>query len=79
MSDENRSVTPVAFFVADFNLSSWESDNLTFTLTLGHFILISNEIHRMCLQHFYSFSQKIQDSFFDFFKNEEHLCIPNTF
>lgn len=33
----------------------------------------------MRLQHFYNFLEKIQDSSFDFFKNEEHLYIPNKF
>ena len=32
MSDDTFKVTPVAFFTGDFNLFSWESDNLTFTL-----------------------------------------------
>ena len=32
MSDDNLRVTLVAFFAADFNSSSWESDSLSFTL-----------------------------------------------
>ena len=31
MSDDNLRVTPVTFFAADLNLSSWESHNLAFT------------------------------------------------
>ena len=30
--DNNLKVTPVSFFVADFNLSSGQYDNFTFTL-----------------------------------------------
>ena len=32
MADDNLKVTQVAFFIADFNSSTWESDNLTLTL-----------------------------------------------
>ena len=30
--DDNLNVTAVAFFVADFNLFSFEADNFTFTI-----------------------------------------------
>ena len=32
MSDDNLRVMPITFFEPAFNLSSWESDNHTFTL-----------------------------------------------
>ena len=31
--DDNFRVTPVVFFTADYSLSSWESSNLTFTMS----------------------------------------------
>ena len=34
MSNDKLRVTPVAFFIVDFNLSSWESENVTFFIKL---------------------------------------------
>ena len=73
MSNDNLRVMPVAFFAADFNLSYWEFLNLTFTLSYS--VILSNKIDRMHSQYFHSFSQKIQDSFFDLFKTEGHFII----
>ena len=53
MSDDNLRAIPVAFFNTGFNFSSWEFDNLTFTL-LNSIILY--QFHKEFIGNIYSIS-----------------------
>ena len=70
--DDNFKTTPVSFFIADFNLLSYEFDSFTFNpLYCVIFILIKIEsLNRIVYTKLLECLVKSQNSFLCFFKNE---------
>ena len=76
MLDDNFRVTPVSIFVVEFNLYNFKTDDLTSHCDTQP-VCINIKTHSCDM--FGIFIGYIQNDFFDFFKNKDHLCIPNKF